>query len=350
MRRRILWMLPIGIVTAAAAAVAVALPPSGPTFTPVPNANTKSPGYAPASVLSPELTQTVVAQGSTKLENPTAQISYYGYDNDKVDPVSHQPLMVPLTSAPTVEAHKTEPDKNVYLVFKDGLAGADPTYDYGTHFLYQGHESGSPGYVTRINLDADAAHRVTLLATLPTGDVDGITWDPWAKQLIVTTENAGAPTYAITPNYPATVTDLSGSIGKAGYEGIQNDGDGNLWIAEDVGGANKPGGTAKFPNSFIYRFAPDAPGDLLHGKLQVLQVLNGNTPITKASQTPLNSADQVALHTYGNTFDTTWVTVHDTTKDGTAPFGANALATAKDGTPFKRPENGVFRPLSKFGE
>ena len=63
------------------------------------------------------------------------------------------------------EAFKTEPDKNTYLVFRHGLSGADSSYDYGTHFLFQGHETGSPGYITRINLDADAAHRVTVLAT-----------------------------------------------------------------------------------------------------------------------------------------------------------------------------------------
>ena len=64
-------------------------------------------------------------------------------------------LQVPTTANPT-EAKKTEPDKNTYLVFKDGLPGADPSYDYGTHFLFQGHEIGSPGYITRINLDAEA--------------------------------------------------------------------------------------------------------------------------------------------------------------------------------------------------
>jgi hypothetical protein len=56
------------------------------------------------------------------------------------------------------------------------------------------------------------------------------------------------------------------------------------------------------------------------------------------------------LHTYGNVFDTKWVTIHDTGVDGTAPFNANALAKAKDGTPFKRPENGQFRPGSHFRE
>ena len=63
-----------------AAAVAFAAPP--PDLTGVPAANTRSPGYAPATILSPELSQIVVAQGSTKVENPSAAVSYYGYDND----------------------------------------------------------------------------------------------------------------------------------------------------------------------------------------------------------------------------------------------------------------------------
>src|SRR5262249_25702578 len=63
-----------------------------------------------------------------------------------------------------IEASKTEPDKNTYLVMP-GLKGADPAYRYGRHFLFQGHETGTTGYLTRVNLDADAAHRVTLMAT-----------------------------------------------------------------------------------------------------------------------------------------------------------------------------------------
>ena len=50
------------------------------------------------------------------------------------------------------------------------------------------------------------------------------------------------------------------------------------------------------------------------------------------------------LHTYGKVFNTTWVTLHDTDIDGFAPFNANALAKAAKATPFKRPENGQFRP------
>jgi Alkaline phosphatase PhoX len=348
MRKRILWMLPVA-AAAAGAAVALAEPPSGPSLTPVPAANTKSPGYAPASVLSPELSQVAVAQGATKLENPTAQVSYYGYDNDTVN-AAGQPLMVP-SSTTSGEAHKTEPDKNAYLVFKEGLTGADPSYDYGSHFLYQGHETGSPGYLTRINLDADAAHRVTLMTTLPSGNTDGITWDPWSKQLILTAEDTSKPTWAATADYPSTLTDLSGSLGMGGYEGVQNDSDGNVWLVEDVSGPSKGGTAAKVPNSFVYRFAPRDPSDLTKGKLEALQVLNASgDPITQASQTTLNAAESVALHTYGNSFRTRWVVVHDTAVDGTAPFNANAAAKAKNATPFKRPENAQFRPGTKFGE
>src|SRR5262249_51949805 len=69
-----------------------------------------------------------------------------------------------------------------------------------------------------------------------------------------------------------------------------------------------------------------------------------------ASEAGIANADQVALHAYGNSFKTNWVTIHDTAIHGTTPFVANTFAKAKNGTPFKRPENGVFRPGTHFGE
>ena len=83
-----------------------------------------------------------------------------------------------------VEASKTEPDKNTYLVLH-GQTAPTRNYDYGTHFLFQGHETGdgrrpSPA----INLDADGAHRVTLwpprTSTARPPVIDGSTWDPFA--------------------------------------------------------------------------------------------------------------------------------------------------------------------------
>ena len=159
---------------------------------------------------------------------------------------------------------------------------------------------------------------MTVLATQdsngnPIADIDGTTWDPFARRLLFTTENQNAPTYSATPDYPSQVVDVSGALGRGGYEGVQDDSEGNLWIVEDIGGAFKGATTAKVPNSFVYRYVPKKPGDLANGKLQVLQVLNAsNEPITQATQTALQSPDQLALHTYGSVFDTKWITIHDT--------------------------------------
>src|SRR6201987_4214801 len=113
--------------------------------------------------------------------------------------------------------------------------------------------------------DGAEAHRASVLATTAStgeaiADMDGSTWDPWAKRLLFTTESTGAPTYAATPGYPSTVTDVSGALGRGGYEGIQDDSDGNVWIVEDVGGSSKPGTTAKRPNSFVYRYVTNKRG------------------------------------------------------------------------------------------
>jgi hypothetical protein len=44
------------------------------------------------------------------------------------------------------------------------------------------------------------------------------------------------------------------------------------------------------------------------------------------------------------------VTVHDTATAPAGSFDANAAAKAAHATPFKRPENGVFRPGTSFRE
>src|SRR5436190_6734444 len=249
-------------------AAASASPPV--SWTGVPSANPKVTGASPANVLSPELSETAVAWGSLALDGATSAVPYYGYDGFTAPTVLTQAIN---------EAHKTEPDKNTYLVLPGGQPGADKNYDYGTHFLYQGHESGTPGAITRINLDADQAHRVTLLATTEAGgvkalpDIDGSTWDPFARRLLFTAENGkNGGVWAATLGYPSQVVDISGALGRGGYEGIETDSDGNLWIVEDVGGSAGTTSThAKQPNSFVYRFVPEDRSDLSSGKLQALQ-------------------------------------------------------------------------------
>ncbi len=82
--------------------------------TPVSTANQKSPGKVAPDILSVELTQTAVAQGSMALENPSAAAAYYGYNND--GPMIPAPGDSP-SATHKVEASKTEPDKNTYHAF-----------------------------------------------------------------------------------------------------------------------------------------------------------------------------------------------------------------------------------------
>ena len=361
-KRMVKWGLATAKVGLATAAIMGAQSAIAGPITPVPAANTKTPGFSSPNVLSPEFQEVTVAQGSTPLENPSTTTSgYYGYSID--GPMLPVPGDLP-SSGHTVEATKTEPDKNTYLVVP-GLQGKDPQYNYGKHFLFQGHEVGvhKQGIITRINLDADAAHRVTRLAEtdtngVPLQTIDGSTWYPFSQRLLFSTE-AGSTgrVYQATLDFPAVVEDLSGVMGNGGYEGMQADAFGNIVIVEDVGG--KTGSTnshAKQANSFLYRFVPNNPRDLkAGGKLQALQVtsLRTGAPImfhSGQADADIKSDDMLDLHTYGKVFDAKWIVIHDTDTQGKTAFDANAAAKAAGATPFKRPENGQFRPGTGFRE
>jgi hypothetical protein len=367
-KRPVLFLAAAAAAVVAVTAAASAAGRGSLELTGVASANPKAPGFSRPNILSPELQEVIWAQGSYQLDGGTDQVPYYGYDgNGPFVPTAFSGAGG-LTAS---EAQKTEPDKNTYLIL-NGQHGADGGYDYGTHFLYQGHEvtaSGIGAAITRINLDGDGAHRVTLLATktqtgTPLHGIDGSTWDPWAQRLLFTTESkdtGGAspqPTpsiYQATSDYPSKVDDVSNVIGRGGFEGVQNDNKGNLYIVEDIGGANGTGPNAntKQPNSFVYRFLPNDPSNLTAGgKLQALQVTVNGSPLTFTTPAAdINSAGFVALHNANTTWPTKWLTISTTTSSSPFP-GAddNALAKAAGATPFKRPENGVFRPGSSFTE
>src|SRR4051794_37763444 len=106
--------------------------------TPVQKANTKVANNTRPHVLSPEFYQFPVAQGSMAVENPGAHVPFYGYnDNGTMLP---PPGAAPAADKPVIEASKTEPDKNAYLVLPK-QSGPDPAYYYGQNFLFQGHET-----------------------------------------------------------------------------------------------------------------------------------------------------------------------------------------------------------------
>jgi hypothetical protein len=341
----------------------------------VPNANQRV--GSPANVLADGFKLDRVANGNDLLENPAGIFTRYGYLDDSTLQTDGQPT-------------KTEPDQNTYIVTERNPGGPTPGYNYGRHFLIQGHEVFTPSgatfnraYFTRVNLDVtDPEHRITLLNPLAADatdsgvrSIDGSSYDPFNGQMLYTAE-AGSlggvfsqPLKWGSTTAPA-VSNYDGSMGKGGYEGIHADKLGNITIVEDTGGSavtdNGAATLVKQPNSFVYRFKPTSPGDLTRGKLQVLQVSSAGTPITfhsaatDGAQAARDDAlgDPIkALHS-GQTLQAKWVTIHDTDVDGTAPFDANAAAKAggvganakpeNKGTPLKRPENGKFVPDTGF--
>jgi hypothetical protein len=319
----------------------------GPITTSVPNAHHRLGN--PGTVIAAGFSLRVLVNGFTPLENPSGIITNFGLLSDGT---------------------KTEADQNTYLVFNSNPGGADSNFDYGRHFVFQGHEnSGNLAYITRVNLDVtDPVHRVTLL-TAPdpvTGltnfnSIDGSTFDPFTNTLLFTQEaGSNGGVIEVSSTWPPVVNTLYGIIGRGGFEGIHPDNWGNLLIIEDSGGTtvnvdpNDPNSpkVAKQPNSFVYRFLPKNPANLSDGgKLQALRVWIDDQPLVFNPNDPSGdvfSTKQVALHTPGSSYPVDWVTVHDTDVDGTTSFNANAAAKTAGATPFKRPENAQFLPGSGF--
>jgi hypothetical protein len=332
--------------TAGLAAIAVRIDDSVPS----PNPRTGSPD----NVIIDDYQLTKIAEGTDPLENPSGPITTFGF----------------LNATPIINGTKTEPDENLYVVFGSNPGGPTANFNYGHHFLYQGHEnSGGLAYVTRINLDVtnDPAHRITLLTPVnaqnQTGlsSIDGSTFDPFSQTLLFTQENAATKgVIEISAGWPATIRTLEGFIGTGGFEGIHPDGRGDLLIVEDVSGtavnvipnnASSPK-TAHQPNSFVYRYRPYNPANLAGGgTLYALQVWIDGQTLTFHANDPVGDtfADvQVKLRKRGAEWGAMWVQIHDTNANGSASFSANAAAKAAGATPFKRPENAQFQPGTDF--
>ncbi len=318
----------------------------------------------PPDILPPGFSLRLIAQGADALENPSGPITNFGYLND----AATQP----------VEATKTEPDENTYLILKQNPGGPDADFDYGRHFLFQGHENGNDlAYITRINLDvADPDRHITLMTKVG-GDgitgfnrIDGSTYDPFTGTLLFTQEaGASGGVIEMSPQFnrgkggAAVLRTLYGVMGRGGYEGIHPDNRGNIYLVEDSGGTSvnvhprdlSSPKVAKNPNAFVYRFLPYNRADLAAGgKLQALQVLIDSQPVTFVPVDTTHPTgdvfgeDQLRLHTLGTSYPVRWVTVHDTVTNGFGSFDANAAAKAAGATPFKRPENLAFLPGSNF--
>jgi Bacterial protein of unknown function (DUF839) len=257
----------------------------------------------------------------------------------------------------------TEPDENTYLVLDQSPTGPTPGFDYGRHFLYQGHENGSPlAYVTRINLDVPrgSPNRITLLTPVDPltnqtgfGSIDGSTFNPFTFKLLFTQEAGASGGVFEGARAPSS---LDAFLGKAGYEGIHPDSKGNIYIIEDTGGATShtPAiNNGRQPNSFVYRYVPNNPSRIRDsGRLEALQVIIDGRPLVfggaAAVDADISSTALLKLHTLGTSYPIRWVTIHTANAGDTAGFDANAAAKTAGATPFKRPENLAWLPGSNF--
>ena len=92
-----------------------------------------SPEAIADNVFSPEFDPDLVVEGMDLLENLSSVITRFGNLSD---------------------GSRTEPDENTYLILDHNPGGPTPDYDYGRHFLFQGHEmpngNTNRAYVTRI--------------------------------------------------------------------------------------------------------------------------------------------------------------------------------------------------------
>ena len=187
------------------------------------------------NVLSPEFAPGLVAEGSDLLENPSSLITRFGNLSD---------------------GSRTEPDENTYLILDHNPGGPTQGYDYGRHFIFQGHEmpngNTNRAYLTRINLDVASTLMTPGDANGLTGfnSIDGSTWDPFSRTLLFTQEDGAiggviemGADFDTNTGGGAGLRTLYGSLGRGGYEGIHPDDRGNILIVEDVGGSTVPQGT-----------------------------------------------------------------------------------------------------------
>jgi hypothetical protein len=314
-----------------------------------PNAAPTTGTLTSTTRIGPDFATRLIATGSDPLENPSGIITNFGRLSGGTP---------------------TEPDENTYLVLRRNPGGPAAGFDYGRHFLFQGHENGSPtAYITRINLDVPRGdiHRITLLTpinpatgTTGFGSIDGSSYNPFTNTMLFTQEagtNGGV--IQVTLNWPPQVNTLDPFLGKAAYEGIHTDDKGTIYMAEDTGGATSNTTSpvnlnkGRQPNSFIYRYVPNNPKRIEDGgKLQALQVIIDGSPIvfggTAARDADIASTAQLKLHTPNTSYPIKWVTIHTSNPGDFAPFDANAAAKAASATPFKRPENLAWLPGSDF--
>ena len=353
-------MAGIAAALGAVAALGATTFASGPAITDAGSANTKTAGITLPDKLSPQWRETTVAQGSTALENPSALTSWYGYYNDG-----------PMVPAPgDVQAHgpqrrgDQERAGQEHLPRRQGparrrpevrlrhalpLPGPRARHVRGRlHHAHQprrrcgaprdearrdrGRRQDAGARDRRLDLGSVRAapalhHRGRRLRRRRRGD---------ARLPRPRSRSSGACSARAASRASRTTSSATSTSSRTR--------------------AAPPARSTRTPSS---RTA-SSTGCCRTTRRTWTRAASCRCCRSRRSSTPGRSSSAATptptscpptrkdLHTYGHVFKTLWVTIHDTKKDGTAAFDANAAAKKAGGTPFKRPENGVFKPGTGF--
>jgi secreted PhoX family phosphatase len=123
-------------------------------------------------------------------------------------------------------------------------------------YLYHTHEVGSNGAVSVTDLWTGETRILAQRADW--ARLDGLVWSPWGT-LLIAEERAGGLVYEIDPHSGAAIA--RPAIGRKSHEGMRFDSQGNLYSISET-----------FPG-YIFKFVPDAQGDLSSGQSYALKVV-----------------------------------------------------------------------------
>lgn len=157
---------------------------------------------------------------------------------------------------------------------------------YAGRYLYRTHELRFPGSQPEGGsvsvVDLETGETKVLVQDSSYDALDGIRWTPWGT-LLIAEEKTGGRLFEITlaPDDLTTAIAVTErpAVGLLAHEGIDLDGDGNIYIVDEHRGrseirperGNTCGGEVPCGGS-IYKFVPDSPGDLSTGSLFALKV------------------------------------------------------------------------------
>jgi len=208
----------------------------------------------------------------------------------------------------------------------DAVAGQNDLTDMNTvnetgvevgRFLYRTHESGGGiGALSAMDLHTGETSVVTdeTFGISPGWSrLDGLEWTPWGTLLAAEENGAyGRMFECQVDGIEFLSCELRETVGLMSHEGIAVDGDGNVYVGDELNGGS------------IYKFVPDHYGDLSSGTLYALNI-PGSTTVCSGSTgvgvTPTGAAEWLELDV----------------APGQSARDAADLASASD---FCRPEDG----------